>query len=422
MRRVTGISAVALVVAGAAIGGISVAAAAASHHADPPAASPYLRQITKISWPAPYLAPAGFDLSYVDPGTHTYYLSDQSNGGIAAINALTDAWGGEIGAGVFTGLNTGPHAVSPSQVTACGGPKAHGTGGPDGVVTFTIGGVRQLVAGNGVSQAHPQSNVKIFDLAFPDSGTLAATVATGGVCRTDSVAYDPVDHLLAATNGNDTPPFLSLISVHPNPAQDKVVRRISFPAATGGIDAPVYDAATHMFYVSLTGEGVGVIDPATGSLSTVFPAAACAQSGIALNPGTQELLLACATNPGGSLIMSARTGRIVARIPQVSGADQVWFDPGSNDFYLGAAGMTSTGKPASTGSPAAGPTRPAGYPSPVLGVISGGSLQQPPRWVANIPTLVTATGNPHSVAADPANRQVFVPIGGYGVAVFGWQP
>jgi hypothetical protein len=403
------------VVAGAAIGGISVAAAAAAHHPDPPA-SPYLRQITKISWPAPYLTPAGFDLSYVDPSTHTYYLSDQSNGGVAAINAQTDAWGGEIGAGAFTGLNTGPHAVSPSQVKACGGPTAHGTGGPDGVVTFTIGGVRQLVAGNGISLAHPRSNVKIFDLAFPDSGTLAATVVTGGVCRTDAVAYDPVDHLLAATNGNDTPPFLSLISVHANPAQDKVVRQISFPAATGGIDAPVYDATTHMFYVGLTGEGVGVVNPVTGSLSTTFPAAACAQSGIALDPATQELLLACATNPAGSLIMSARTGQIVARIPQVSGADEVWFDPGSNNFYLGAVGMTSTGQPVT------GRTATGGYHSPVLGVVSGGSPQQPPQWVTNIPTSATATGNPHSVAADPANRQVFVPIGGYGVAVFRWQP
>ncbi|HUY46786.1 MAG TPA: hypothetical protein VMV92_13790 [Streptosporangiaceae bacterium] len=407
MRKVTGISAVALVVAGAAIGGVSVAAAAAAHHGDP-AASPYLAQIAKVSWPAPYVTPAGFDISYVDPGTQTYYLSDQSNAGVAAINAQTDAWGGEIGAGDFTGLNTGRHAVSPSQVKACGGPDAHGTGGPNGVVTFTVGGVRQLAAGNGISQAHPHGNVKIFDLAFPDSGTLAATVVTGGVCRADSVAYDPADHLLAATNGNDTPPFLSLISVHANPAQDKVVRRISFPAATGGIDAPVYDQGTHLFYVGLTGEGVGVIDPVTGSLSTTFPAAACAQSGIALDPATQEILLACGPGPGGSAVMSARTGKILARIPQVSGADEAWFDPGSNDFYLGAVGMTSTGTAA-----------PFGYPSPVIGVISAGSPQQLPRWVANIPT--STTGNPHSVAADPANRQVFVPIGGYGLAVFDWH-
>jgi hypothetical protein len=80
-------------------------------------------------------------------------------------------------------------------------------------------------AGNGITRTSVQGSVKIFDLAFPDRGTLAATVITGGVCRADAVAYDPADHLLAVTNGNDTPPFLSLIAARANPAQDKVVLR-----------------------------------------------------------------------------------------------------------------------------------------------------------------------------------------------------
>jgi hypothetical protein len=33
---------------------------------------------------------------------------------VAAINARTDAWGAEIGAGDFTGLNIGTNAVSAS--------------------------------------------------------------------------------------------------------------------------------------------------------------------------------------------------------------------------------------------------------------------------------------------------------------------
>jgi hypothetical protein len=47
------------------------------------------------------VTPEGFDISYVDPGTQTYYLSDQTNAEIAAINARTDTWGAEIGAGDF---------------------------------------------------------------------------------------------------------------------------------------------------------------------------------------------------------------------------------------------------------------------------------------------------------------------------------
>ena len=55
------------------------------------------------------------------------------------------------------------------------------------------GGVRQLWAGNGVDAASPVSTVKVFDLAGPGSGTLAATVSTGGSCRADELAYDPAE-------------------------------------------------------------------------------------------------------------------------------------------------------------------------------------------------------------------------------------
>ncbi len=52
-------------------------------------------------------------------------------------------------------------------------------------------------------------------------------------------------------------------------------------------------------------------------------------------------------------------GEVVAPFPQVSGADGIWFDPETNDYYLGANRMTSDGTT-------------AGYPTPVIGVTAAG--------------------------------------------------
>jgi hypothetical protein len=54
--------------------------------------------------------------------------------------------------------------------------------------------------------------------------------------------------------------------------------------------------------------------------------------------------------------------------------------------------------------------RSTGYPTPVLGVISGSD----DRWLGNSPTAPSA----HSVAVDPVNSHVFALIPGHGIAVF----
>lgn len=52
----------------------------------------------------------------------------------------------------------------------------------------------------------------------------------------------------------------------------------------------------------------------------------------------------------------------------------------------------------------------SGTPTPVLGVIDA----ETNTWIANIPT----GPNAHSVAANPINNEVFVPLMGMGIAVF----
>ena len=94
--------------------------------------------------------------------------------------------------------------------------------------------------------------------------------------------------------------------------------------------------------------------------------------------------------------MDATDGSIVATITQVGGSDHLWYNPGDNRYYTASRYMTSTGLK-------------GGTPTPVLGVIDAATDQ----WIANLPTGTGA----HSVAADPGNNRVFVPVP-QGIAVF----
>jgi hypothetical protein len=407
--------------AGHSAGQLGVHRAAAQN--DPPGQpGPVLRQVATVAFPAPAKPSASFDISWMDPVTQTYYLADRTNNGVDAVNASSDSFESVIGAGDFTGNGT---TATAAQVSACG---AHGTGGPNGVLSLDVGGVRQVWAGNGVDATSPVSTVKVFNLTAPGSGTLAATVSTAGRCRADELAYDPADHLVAIANDLDTPPYVSFISVQPNPAQDKVVGTIKFPAAIDGIEQSGWDPANGMFYVNIpqvpdsggTWHGeVAVINPRTMSVTRAFTVPGCSPGGMAIDAASQDILLGCSGDAisgdtvagvtyrpsrAVSLIISARDGHVVSTFHQVGGSDEVWLDPVTRMYYLAADSMTSNGQS-------------SGYATPVLGVIAAGShgfQGEGGRWLGNFPAVAQA----HSVAANPVNGQVFVPIPGYGIAVF----
>lgn len=374
-----------------------------------------LRQLSTVKFPAPYVNPKSFDISWVDSQTQTYYLADHTNNGVDAINAATDTFEGLIGAGEFSG--TGANSTS-TQKSLCG---PFGVAGPNGVLVLRVGGVTQLWVGDGVTSSSPTSSVKVFDLSTPSTGTLAASISTGGQCRADELAYDPVDHVVIIANDADTPPYLSIISVNANPANDKVLGKIPFTNAIDGIEQSAWNPANDMFYVNIpqipTANGswmgeVAVINPLTMNVTQTFPVPACSPAGLAINVQRQQMLLGCSGdaiagdsvngvtyggNSAVSYIMSARNGRIISRFQQVGGSDEVWYNPSTSQYYLGANGMTSNGLS-------------SGYSTPVLGVISSDGN----RWLGNFPTAASA----HSVASNSMNGQVFVPIPGYGIAVF----
>lgn len=117
----------------------------------------------------------------------------------------------------------------------------------------------------------------------------------------------------------------------------------------------------------------------------MMPVRKCMPAGLALGPH-DRLVLGCSDDavdagfPAHSLVMSARSGTIVADVP-VGGSDEVWSDMRHHRYYLAAVANKS---------------------GPVLGVID--SLGD--RLLAAIPTGHRA----HSVAVDARTGKVFVPI------------
>ena len=335
------------------------------------------QQSAKISLPnvPPQKGSFSYDIGWVDPGTHRYYLADRTNKGIDLIDTTSNTYLTTLAKGNFEGFTGSPD-----------------TSGPDGILAVPAD--HQLWAGD----AH--SLVKVVDVS---SGAIVATVSTGGSNRADELAYDPQDHLILIANDADDPPFLSFIST----TSRKVVGKIPYPNATNGLEQPVWDPANDMFYQSVPatkanpGGEIDKIDPKTMKVVAIYAVTDCQPAGLVLGP-SEHLLLGCSGDAiaagarAQTIIMDAVDGYILATLTQIGGSDQVAYNPGDNRFYLAARLMTSTGMK-------------GGATTPVLGVIDAGTNE----WVANLTTGAGA----HSVAVDPGNNRVYVPIPS-GIAVF----
>jgi hypothetical protein len=172
------------------------------------------------------------------------------------------------------------------------------------------------------------------------------------------------------------------------------------PAGLGGM---IFYPPTHTFLLTngnatadITVGSVDVIDPlhpvTVGGVTKYvpvivnsFPIYNCMPTGLNLGPGT-DVLVGCADHDGrafapSTVIINGTTGAVLTTINNIGFVDETWYNPGDNNYYLGARDM---------------PT------GPVLGVINAGSR----LWLQNVPT----NGNAHSVAADPISNHIFVPL------------
>jgi hypothetical protein len=323
-----------------------------------------------------------FDISFFDASTQLDYVADRSNAAVDIFSAATNTFVGRVG-------GTG-HQFAGQQAS-------NALSGPDGVVVANIPGQHQLWAGDG------NSTLKAFDInnsyaPIPPTTTSGASgINTGGSFRVDEGAFDPKDNVVAFANNADTPPFITVV----NAATSEIIKKITFdgtsgvPNATGGIEQPGWDKNTQRFYVSI----VQVDDAGPGGIAQIdaagnvthfynfadFGISGCGPTGLAVgknslltvgcgDAGTQTILFDPTANGGNGSLKA---------INQVSGGDEVWFDPSTDLSFVTAQNNIG---------------------GPVLGIIDDATQS----WLENVATSPGA----HSVAADPVSGEVFVPFGG----------
>ena len=83
---------------------------------------------------------------------------------------------------------------------------------------------------------------------------------------------------------------------------------------------------------------------------------------MALGPFPQ-ILLGCTNAGPNSVVINANSGAITAKLAGEAGADQVWFNPGDNTYFLGSGNHLS----------------PSGNADPILGtqIVDHGCFRRP---------------------------------------------
>jgi len=365
-------------------------------------------EVFKLTTTVPITGLASFDISWVDPSLHSYFLADRSNKSIDVIGLDSEVLSHQFMPGFvgFTGNNN--------------------TSGPNGVMTIPIAhdhdhdgddghGRAQIWAGDG------GSNVWVLD--YP-SGNVVKKISTGSTAnRADEMCYDPNDSLALVANDADTPPFISFISTETL----TIVKQIKFdgaagdgPNATNGIEQCQWNAREGKFYINIpevNGPGndtapgnVVVIDPHNFKIVQTFviPVADCAgPQGMAIGPAPQIALGCNAPSPPvppsttgvrNSVVINEENGNTISVLANEGGSDEAWFNPGDGHYFF------ANSTPGSKTTP----------PGPqFLGIVDS-------RGDEPDATVTTATGTTvgsHSVAADPDRNQAYVPVGG-GVAIY----
>jgi DNA-binding beta-propeller fold protein YncE len=322
-----------------------------------------LKKIGEIAVPGEKLV--SFDISYIDQKTQRYYFADRSNKSIDIFDVMTDKYVGRV-AGMV-----GP--VMKKDGTCCNNDKS----GPDGVLATSD----EIWAGDG------DSTIKIFD---NKTMKLTDTIKTGGDTRVDEMAYNPKDMVFIAVNNAEEPPFATLVSMKPG---HKVIAKLVFPDATDGAEQPAYNQEDGMFYVAIPElkkdekkGGVAVID-AAGKLVKMLEVENCKPNGLIFGPD-QNFLLGCQANgkkvgPPILVVMNAKTGKVVANIPEIGGADMVAYSAKNGQYYSGSSNF---------------------QPGAVLGVIDAKTNKL-------VQKIAITGGSPHSVAVNETNGDVYLPVG-----------
>jgi hypothetical protein len=164
-----------------------------------------------------------------------------------------------------------------------------------------------------------------------------------------------------------------------------------------GLEQSVYVPSTGLFYQAVPGHGVDVFEPnpvnGVGQLIAVYGTPGCVGGPTGLTLAAQLDLVGACQN--GGIVVDARTGHNETLIPNLGGADEVWFNRGDGNVYFGIIKLVSV--------------MPLNLPG-TLGVASG--IRE--TFVSSLPSGMFG----HSVAAYEANNHIFVPTTDKGIEIF----
>ena len=368
----------------------SAAAAAAvclasAAFASPVLAAPVYGFVGTIDIPAAVSNPSGtfvgYDLSVFDATSQLYYLTDRSNNGIDVFSSKPNSVIERIGAGLFSG-------ATPSNDNA----------GPNGITISNVAGGKLLIAGNGPSTFLSFSLLSdgLTVVGSPRTTSTAVLGTPTPPNRVDGVAYAPTTNTILAANNAATPGFITLV----DNATNTVIKSIKLDGTGGypdvkgdGVEATIFNTARGTFFVAVpvfNGSGAGGVielNAATGALVHTYDFNAlglvggCSPTGMAQGNGA-SVVVACGDSPTQTIVLDPAGIGSIKAVTQISGGDQVSFDPVRNIFFEAARFQVG---------------------GPVLGIIDGSTGS----FLQNLPI----TFNDHSVAVDPITGKVFVAFG-----------
>jgi len=339
-----------------------------------------------------------FDIAFVDANVHTLVLADRTNKSIDVVN---------------TNSNTLIHQYTATPPFAGVVASPGNASGPNGVLIVdqreiwaTDAPVQSTCSGTPIVCTTP-SSIKVINLK---SGAMIANIPNGGVRRADELCEDVRHEIVLVANDDPIDNFLTFVdtetykvigTTHKLDGTDPNFKITLSPMPAGttnvaadGIEQCKFNPRTGSYYLAVpatkvtTGTGTvpgpGVVLKISKSAPfhieqtfTIPAATGCTgPQGLAIGPDHQ-IQLGCAG--ANSVIIDDRTGAIILNQTGEGGADEVWYNPGDNSYFIA---RSSAGK---------------------LGVTDSGPS---PRQDADVTTTIGS----HVVAADMVTDQIYVPV------------
>jgi DNA-binding beta-propeller fold protein YncE len=214
-----------------------------------------------------------------------------------------------------------------------------------------------------------------IDPSSAKADTVIARLDTGGRGAVDLVDYDPVHKKVYVANRNDG--FMTSIDA----VKDVIVKKID--GLGRALEQPRFNPGDGMVYLAGNGDNVLYkIDPVTDELVETFDIGdACNPNGMAINPSTNQALLACSNRERPhTVIWDLAAGKLASVIEESGCGDGAVYHADVDRFFFAASGFTG---------------------GPVMGIFGG----NPVRFLTNVPTVRGASW----VAYDETNRLVYAP-------------